>query len=108
MWPCSFFALLGRNAVNVVCRQKQRAKNHVPNAGYFRPLPNAGYFRPLPNDGYLPGSYAPGKMFSACKDRALLGVDLLRLIQLEALAPVTAEETGFFGNFYTGAESLQP
>ena len=99
MWPCSFFALLGRNAVNVVCRQKQRAKNHVPNAGYFRPLPN---------DGYLPGSYAPGKMFSACKDRALLGVDLLRLIQLEALAPVTAEETGFFGNFYTGAESLQP
>lgn len=69
-------------------RRRRRAKKRVEKADYFREAPN---------EGQLPASYALGQLFDLCENGAILGADILRLIQLGFLVPATGEETGWFG-----------
>lgn len=56
-----------------------------------------GYFRDIPNEGNLSATYALGKIFDLCEDGAILSTGMLRLIQLDCLSPVEAQEVGFMG-----------
>ncbi|MEG1430069.1 MAG: DUF2207 domain-containing protein [Oscillospiraceae bacterium] len=86
-----FFALIIAAVLAVVLSKRNREKKLKQFSERF------GYFREIPNDGNLTATYSLGRLFALCDESAIMGAGLLRLIDLGCLAPVSEEETGFFG-----------
>lgn len=75
----------------------KRIKRKMAKAKMRRFSERFGYFRDIPNEGNISATYALGRLFGMCEDGAILGTGILRLIQLDCLAPVTDPNAGFMG-----------